>query len=206
MARARYIRPQFFLHEDLAELEAWVRLMFIGLWTLADRAGRLPDRPRRIHASLFPYEAQIDVDGGLNALAERRFIQRYEVAGARYIQITGWAKHQTPHHQEVASSIPAPPGFEVNTEPAPKNPGGKVKLLEVTSEASPKNERSRTEPIRLDSISLTFDPFTGSDGERGNRLHEFLNAYPKKTNRDAATRAYLSLIETAEEHGRLMAG
>ncbi|MCC6263720.1 MAG: hypothetical protein IT169_09105 [Bryobacterales bacterium] len=58
-----------------------------------------------------------------------------------------------------------------------------------------KEQKEGTERARV----LTF-----SAPESG--IHEFLNAYPKKTNRDAATRAYLSVIETAEEHARLMAG
>ena len=48
MARARNIKPGFFKNEFLAEMPCEVRLLFIGLWTLADREGRLEDRPKRI--------------------------------------------------------------------------------------------------------------------------------------------------------------
>ncbi len=39
MARARNIKPGFFDNEILGELPALTRLLFIGLWCLADREG-----------------------------------------------------------------------------------------------------------------------------------------------------------------------
>lgn len=39
MARARNIKPSFFKNEDLADLNPFDRLLFIGLWCLADREG-----------------------------------------------------------------------------------------------------------------------------------------------------------------------
>ena len=54
MARARNIKPGLFSNEVIAELPAFDRLLFIGLWCLADREGRLEDRPKRIKMELFP--------------------------------------------------------------------------------------------------------------------------------------------------------
>ena len=56
MARARSIKPSFFKNDELAECEPMARLLFVGLWTLADRDGRLECRPMRIKAELFPYD------------------------------------------------------------------------------------------------------------------------------------------------------
>ena len=61
MARARNIKPSFFTNEDLVELPFEDRLLFIGLWTLADREGRLEDRPKRIKMAVFPAD-NVDVD------------------------------------------------------------------------------------------------------------------------------------------------
>ena len=107
MARIRTIRPEFFLHETLSELSPITRLSFIGLWTLADREGRLEDRPKRIRASLFPYETH-DVDAIIGELHAHGFVVRYEVDGVRFIAIPGFAKHQHCHMKEPASSLPAP--------------------------------------------------------------------------------------------------
>ena len=54
MARARNIKPAFFKNETLVELPVETRLLFIGLWTLADREGRLEDRPKRIKMEIYP--------------------------------------------------------------------------------------------------------------------------------------------------------
>ena len=107
MARARNIKPGFFDDEQLAETGPYGMLVFAGLWTLADREGRLEDRPRRIQARILPYFNE-DVEPLMRALAERGFIIRYEVDGQRYIQVTNFCRHQTPHVKEAASTIPAP--------------------------------------------------------------------------------------------------
>jgi len=105
MARARNIKPGFFKNEDLAECSPWARLCFIGLWTLADRAGRLEDRPKRIKGELFPYDT-VDVEPLLQELARYGFIERYETDGVRVIAIPKFADHQKPHSKEKPSELP----------------------------------------------------------------------------------------------------
>jgi len=82
MPRARNIKPGFFKNEDLIELPFEARLLFIGLWTLADREGRLEDRPKRIKIELFP-EDDCNVDDLLRQLADKKLIIRYEVDGEK---------------------------------------------------------------------------------------------------------------------------
>lgn len=108
MPRARNIKPGFFRNEELVELDFEYRLLFIGLWTLADREGRLEDRPKRIRMEVFPAD-DVDIEHGLDCLEERELLQRYTVNGRRYIQITAFVKHQNPHHKESPSEIPPPP-------------------------------------------------------------------------------------------------
>ncbi len=104
--RIRTIKPSFFLDEDLAALPFEARLLFAGLWCLADKAGRLEDRPKRIHAMLFPYEPKVDVDGLLGRLAAANFIVRYEVDGRGLIQVRSFERHQRPNHREADSELP----------------------------------------------------------------------------------------------------
>jgi hypothetical protein len=107
MARSRNIKPSFFLNEELAKCEYGARMLFVGLWTIGDRDGRLEDRPARIKAQVLPYDDE-DIDNLLSQLAARGFIVRYEVDGCKYIQITNFRKHQNPHVHEPASTIPVP--------------------------------------------------------------------------------------------------
>ncbi len=106
-ARSRNIKPGFFLNDELAELEPLGRILFAGLWTIADREGRLEDRPLRIKASVLPYD-ECNVNKLLNELAAKGFITRYEVGGKEYIAIVKWKRHQNPHKNEQPSTIPAP--------------------------------------------------------------------------------------------------
>lgn len=116
MARARTIKPSFFKNEVLAQCQHHTRLVFVGVWTLADREGRLEDRPARIRAELFPYE-NLDVDASLNELQEHGFVLRYGKE-VKYIQILNFKKHQSPHVKEGASTIPAPDLHGASTEQA----------------------------------------------------------------------------------------
>ena len=106
MARSRNIKPGFFSNEHLAELDFATRLLFIGMWTEADREGRLEDRPRRLKMALFPAD-NVDIELMLNGLQNFGFIRRYVANGCRAIQIVNWSKHQNPHVKEAQSAIPA---------------------------------------------------------------------------------------------------
>lgn len=103
--RIRTIKPEFWLHEDLSQLSPMARLAFIGLWQLADREGRLEDRPRRIKVSLFPYD-NTEIEPLVSELEAFGFVQKYDVDGASYLSIPGFLEHQRPHPKEAQSLIP----------------------------------------------------------------------------------------------------
>jgi hypothetical protein len=111
MARIRQIKPVFFIDDDLALCSRDARFFFVGLWVLADRAGRLEDRPARMKAQVFPYDADIttrEVEGFLDELSDGQFITRYVANGKRLIQIRSFEKHQHCHLKEPKSQLPAP--------------------------------------------------------------------------------------------------
>jgi hypothetical protein len=107
MARSRNIKPSIMENEDLAELPPVARLLFIYLWMLADREGRLEDRPKRIAGRALPYDREVDVDSLLKQLAAAQFITRYTVGNLAIIQVNNFAKHQSPHVRETASELPS---------------------------------------------------------------------------------------------------
>lgn len=109
MARIRTLKIGFFKSERLAEFSPWHRLLFEGLWLLADKRGILEDRPRRIKADIFPYD-DVDVSALLQDLAkgDDPFITRYVVGKEGYIHVRNFLKHQRPHHTEPDSSLPTP--------------------------------------------------------------------------------------------------
>jgi len=119
MARIRYLKPDFFLDEDIAELPHGHRIAFQGLWCYADREGRLEDKPKKLKALIFPYEPA-DFEKILNDLTKKPFIIRYLSCGKPYIQIVNFKKHQKPHHTEKPSEIPEPQEDTRNNRYAPK--------------------------------------------------------------------------------------
>ena len=106
--RSRNIKPDFFRDYQLCQLDIFARVLFSGLWCLADREGRLEDCPPRIRADVFPYD-NVDVEKLLESLATSGFITRYTVEWDthQYIQIKNFHKHQNPHKNEKPSEIPA---------------------------------------------------------------------------------------------------
>lgn len=109
MPRARNLKPGFFRNEVLCSLDPMARLLFAGLWLIADRDGRMEDRPKRILIDVFPYESQTDVDGLLAILDKHGFIHRYEADGIKVIQIVSWKRHVNPYKNEPTYNLPDPP-------------------------------------------------------------------------------------------------
>jgi hypothetical protein len=141
MARARNIKPALFKNELLGVSDPYVTLLFLSLWMLADREGRLEDRPLRIKAETFPYREGLDINGYLTELQRMGFIVRYMVADMALIQIVNFKKHQTPHNTEKASDLPGIDSGIVATCG-----------LQVGSVTSPLDLREKTEPLPPDLL------------------------------------------------------
>lgn len=114
--RARNIKPGFFRNEQLMQVAPLGRLLFAGLWCLADREGRLLDRPNQIKWDVLPAD-DCDIGALLDDLARRGFICRYEADGKQCIAIPNFRQHQKPHPNEKALLLPPPPP---DTAPAQK--------------------------------------------------------------------------------------
>lgn len=112
MARIRTIKVDLFVDDSLADVSVEAHLLLAGLPCIADSAGRLEDRPKRIHALLMPYRHAFDVSARLDELQAVGAVLRYEVGGVRYLQVANWDRDQRPHVKEAESVIPAsPPGY-----------------------------------------------------------------------------------------------
>lgn len=140
MARARNIKPGFFSNDRLAELKPLVRLLFAGLWTIADRAGRLEDRPNKIKVEVLPYDT-CNADKMLSELEDFGFIRRYTANGTKYIQVNAFTKHQNPHKNEAQSTIPAPEQHSAST-------------VQVPAPAPSKDGTTLADSLSIDSLSI----------------------------------------------------
>lgn len=181
--RARNIKPGFFTNDDLAACQPLARLVFAGLWCLADRLGRLADKPLRIKAQVLPYD-NCDIDSLLAELARHGFILRYTASdGCKYIQVNGFLKHQNPHKNEPASTVPAPEDSRnapessgVSTEPIRLIPDSGF-LIPDSSNTSCQGELGTTETASKPTASrptaegypVAFEEFWSAYPNRGGR-------------------------------------
>jgi hypothetical protein len=155
VARARSIKPGFYKNEDLAECSVWARLIFPGLWMLADREGRLEDRPKRIKSELLSYDSQ-EMEPLLDELQRRGFLVRYRNEDGRFIQILKFATHQAPHYSEKPSVIKPPEFQESPLHDEDEKPGA----FPDDSRSTPGEEqpsRGGHNPLTPDSGLLTPD-------------------------------------------------
>jgi hypothetical protein len=132
-------------------------LLFQGLWLMADREGRLEDRPLRICAELFPYRDRVTakrVDAMLDTLKGHGFIVRYEMDTSRLIQVVGFKKHQNPHKSERESVLPAYQALNANSHCA-------------STVQAQESHGNKPEVVGLTPSSLTPDSLTPSSPQSG---------------------------------------
>jgi hypothetical protein len=175
--RIRTVRPEFFVDEELALVPIAARLLFIGLFCIADRRGRLEYRPMRIRAQVFPYEPQVEVEPLLQALVQGRFLIRYQVKEKDLLQIRTFEKHQRITGTEAASEseFPAPSKETLwkqhgNTREAPR------KQRRSKREASGKHAGSDGEAAGKQPGN-TLDDWKGKE-RKGKDVQERNGEYP----------------------------
>lgn len=179
MARARNIKPSLFKNELLGVADPLLTILFESLWCLADKAGRLEDRPLRIKAETFPYREGLDINGYLTELQRLEFIDRYVVDGVSIIQVINFKKHQNPHKTEKESELPEK---QINSDSCA------ITVKDTLNNGTSRADSLIPDSLNTDSLNPTKPSRTSS---LDNGFQEFWNAYPKKTGKDKAEAAWL---------------
>lgn len=106
MARIRTIKPEFWGDEKLAPCSPMTRLVFLGLISMADDAGRVVDNVKVIDAFIFP-ETSETCRGSVDELSAMGRIRRGKTAsGQRIIEITNWSAHQKIEKPNLRAAFP----------------------------------------------------------------------------------------------------
>jgi len=153
-----------FRNEVLGTADPLYTLLFQSLWMIADREGRLEDRPMRIKADTFPYREGIDIDAMLTWLHDHGFIVRYHsrknpsdsgnyASDSRFIQIVNFLKHQNPHRNEAESIIPA---YSTDCKDSRKNPS------DSGNYASASEEIVSAPALTLNPVTCNLNPLPSS--------------------------------------------
>jgi len=149
MARARNIKPALFSNDELADNDPLGRLLFIGLWTIADCEGNLEWREKRIKAQLLPYD-ECDIRELMINLDKSGFIRFYSVHDCLYVNILNFTKHQNPHKNERAKGSEIPKFADTNRESID------MTRLTINHDKS-RLKRNDSASDRADSLNLIAD-------------------------------------------------
>lgn len=93
MARKRMIDPNIWQSEDFGRLSTLAKLVFIGLFSLADDEGRGRCNPVYLKSTLFPYEEGIrsaDIDKTLSEISSNMSVVFYSCDGSSYYSLYNW--------------------------------------------------------------------------------------------------------------------
>lgn len=117
--RIRSIKPQFWRSPDVMGLSHFQRLLFIGLWNIADDEGRGVYDPASIAADLFltefslnPHGVITDVSSAFTEYSNREMVAVYEVKKRKYFQVLQWREHQRVNRATESKIPPMTSGNE----------------------------------------------------------------------------------------------
>lgn len=113
MARIRTIKPEFWRSPDIMQLDHFQRLLYIGLWNLADDEGRGEYNAAAIAADLFlseyslnPHGVLTQVETAFTEYSNSGMVRLYRVKNRQYFEIVNWLEHQR-INRPSASKFPA---------------------------------------------------------------------------------------------------
>jgi hypothetical protein len=128
LARIRSVKPEFWDDRKLAKRTSRdARLLYIGLWNLADEHARLNGDPQWIKGQIFSYDDDIDaavIAKLLDELASPALgaVVPYEVDGDPYLHLPKLPKHQRLEPEKVKSRLPEPPAPGTDDPEPPPRP------------------------------------------------------------------------------------
>jgi hypothetical protein len=219
MARIRSLKPEFWSDRKLARLASRdARMLYMGLWNLADEWGRLNGDPQWIKGQIFPYED--DIDAGvitrlLTELASAKLgaVLEYEADGDPYLFLPKLGNHQRLEPAKVPSRLPAPPPEIAGLPPDPPPPSPSVPRADESARGTNGLAPVADLPARsADSSALSYG--SGSRGQvaggRGSRdvratatgnalLEEHLAHYAHTPPRDVTAATGRAIDKLAEE-------
>lgn len=172
------MKPEFWADEELAmAVSRDARLLYIGLWNLADEHARLRGDPRFVKGQLFAYDDDLSpkaIEVLLDELTAAGKVQRYQSGSSTYLFLPNLAKHQRLEAAKVESRLPAPPD---PSESAPMATIRAEKSAQDSHEPAPYADSSS-----LLYVAGSMEPVAGSVGaplasartaaKRGSRIPE----------------------------------
>lgn len=120
MARIRTVKPDFFRHETLQDLEIanpgmYPMMVFQALWGHCDSKGRFEWKPRMLKLDILPF-LPFDMAKTLEILKSAGMLHQYEVDGKQYGIIETFEKHQRLTGKEATEGEKYPEPIDLERE------------------------------------------------------------------------------------------
>jgi len=159
MPRIRSIKPCFFRHEGLQELEVehkgkYPMFVFSALWGHCDRLGRFRWKPKTLKLDILPF-IPFDMEKTLLILEQAGYIKRYDIDGERYGFIPTFTEHQRISGKEAQEDPEFPDPIEFYDNSQVKHSGSTREALETAGREGKGREQEGNTPARnAPSVSL----------------------------------------------------
>jgi hypothetical protein len=113
MARIRNIKPDFYSHEELNDLESSYpelkpMLVFSGLWNQCEFSGVFLWSPRKLKLAILPF-VDFDISKSLELLEAHGFIKHFKNSGKEYGFVINFTKYQAISGSEKNNGLKYPP-------------------------------------------------------------------------------------------------
>jgi len=159
MARIRSIKPEFFIDEDLQDLEAaqpgaYCMLVFAGLWGHCSKDGVFEWKPRTLKLHILPF-LPFEMADTLAILESAGFVRRFVCDDREYGYIPTFETHQRISGKEAQQSPKYPlPDQGVTGEAPGKHPGSTGEVTEKLPGAQERKGKERNKERISSSLSL----------------------------------------------------
>ena len=172
MARIRTIKPEFFTSEDIVELSAFARLLYISLWCESDKEGRLLWRPKTFKMRYFPAD-DLDINACAEELVSAGLVRLY---GKGLAYIPSFKRHQHINPRESESRLPDPEARVDDASARVTDASARVNAPSLTrreegkgregKESSSKTHARARDSVEFQPVPDTINPTAWADWER----------------------------------------
>jgi hypothetical protein len=127
MARARFIRPEFYEDDKVGSLSFGARLLYPRTWIEADMQGVFEWNPKIFRIKAFPHDEKVraeHVQAWMDEIAAQGMVEFFTFEGKTFGHILHFVDHQSFTSSEVKAG---------NRHPAPPSPGSRTERTSVKS-------------------------------------------------------------------------
>ena len=144
--RIRSLKPEFFDSPSTASAGPWARILFMGMWCMADDWGVGPANPKELAASIFPNDDQWtskELPSLCKEVADSYGVVFYTHRGRPYFQIPTWEDHQITQRRAKRRYPTADDPESVLDQASPELPSIRKELPCIDKEKSSSEQGNR---------------------------------------------------------------